>query len=411
MRDGPIACPERLGGLLKYHRREAPPRLGWLSGRVEEGAPTVSRLERLSADILRPFVGRALGCEIDGLIEWDHQVLKGSWEGAGNLVTRVTGRATANGRERSWSLILKIPRPVRPEVDRWQREPLMYRSGVLDDLPGPLAAPRCLGVEEPPGDEPWIWMTDVAGIPSTDWPMERFYRALRHLGECQGAYLCGKGLPEDDWFDTSWWLRKHAVEGHKRTQRGLAAAKAHPVAARAFDGDRGKGLLALFDQRGALLDALERLPLTLTHGDLNQSNMIAPDGSDERTVVVDWHFAGSGAIGFDVVTLIACAAVFDGPKLGRVDEVTEPAIGAYLEGLRQSGWEGDDRLARFGCLGNLAVRITSGIPDLVSRTVEEGHFQIRDPQRLEERTRHYAECLDYLLGLAQETEHLLARVL
>ena len=370
----------------------------------------MSRLERLRADILRPLVGRALGCEIGEVTHWDNEVLKGSWEGTGNLVSRVTGTASANGRQHSWSLILKIPRPVRPDVDRWQREPLLYGSGVLDDLPGPMAAPRCLGVEETPGDEPWIWMTDVAGTPSTDWQMERFYSALRHLGECQGAYLCGKPLLEDEWFDTSWWLRKHAAEGDKRAQRGLAAAKAHPVAAKVFDGERGKGLLALIDQRERMLDALERLPLTLTHGDLNTSNMIAPEGSDERTVAVDWHFAGSGVIGYDVVTVIACAALFQGPILGRPDQVTEPAVGAYLDGLRRSGWDGDDRLARFGCLGNLAVRITSGIPDLASRAVEEGHFQIRDPQRLEELMAHYAECLDYLLALAGETKRLLAWV-
>jgi hypothetical protein len=371
----------------------------------------MSRLERLNADILKPFVSRALGCEIGEVTQWDSEVLKGSWDGAGNLVSRFTGTAVGEGRKRSWSLILKIPRPLRPEGDRWQREPLMYGSGVLDDLPGPMAAPRCLGIEEPPGDEPWIWMTNVAGISSRDWPMERFYAALTHLGECQGAYLCGSPLPEDDWFDTSWWLRKHAAEGHKRTQRGLAVAKAHPVAARVFEGDRGKGLLALFDQRNAMLDALERLPLTLTHGDFNPSNMIAPDGSDEQTVAVDWHFSGSGVIGFDVVTLIGCAAVFDGPKLGRVDEITEPAIGAYLQGLRRAGWDGDDRLARFGCLGNLAIRITSGIPDLVHRAIDEGHpLQVRDPQRLEELMAHYAECLDYLLALAGETKRLLAWV-
>ena len=369
------------------------------------------RLERLSVETFRPFVGRALGCEIDEVARWDSEVLKGSWEGAGNLVCRVRGTAVADGRERSWSIILKVPRPVRPGVDRWQREPLMYGSGVLEDLPGPMAAPRCLGVEQPPDDEPWIWMADVAGTSSRQWPMERFYSALRHVGEWQGAYLCGRPLPEDDWFDTSWWLRKHARAGEKTARQAMPAARAHPVAARVFDGGRGEALLALLQRRERMLDALERLPLTFTHGDLNPSNMIAPEGSDERTVAVDWHFAGSRVIGYDVVTLIGCAAVFDGPKLGRADQVTEPAVAAYLEGLRRSGWDGDDSLVRLGCLGNLAVRVTSGIGDLAFRAIDEGHFQIRDPQRLEERMQHHAESLEYLLGLAKEADTLAAGVL
>lgn len=99
------------------------------------------------------------------------------------------------------------------------------------------------------------------------------------------------------------------------------------------------------------------------------------------------------------------------PALGRADEITEPAIGAYLEGLRQSGWDGDDRLVRFGCLGNLAVRVTSGIADLVFRAIDEGHpLQIRDRKRLEEMMVHYGESLDYLLALAKEADVLAARV-
>ena len=38
------------------------------------------QLERLSAETLRPFVGRALGCEISEVTRWDDDVLKGSWQ-------------------------------------------------------------------------------------------------------------------------------------------------------------------------------------------------------------------------------------------------------------------------------------------------------------------------------------------
>jgi len=369
------------------------------------------RSEQLNADSLRPIVGRALGCEVDEVIRWDSTLLKGSWEGAGNLVARVTGAAVAGGRELGWSIILKIPRPVRPEVDPWQREPLFYGSGVLEDLPGPMSAPRCLGVEHPPGDEPWIWMTDVSGPAGKDWPMARFYRALEHLGEFQGAYLCDSPLPDYGWFDTSGWLRKHAGEGERRARRAIPAARAHPAAAMVFDAGRGRRMLELLGHRGALLDALERLPLTFTHGDLNTSNMIAPDGAEERTVAVDWHFSGSGIVGYDVTTLIGCAAVYQGPVLGRVDRIVAPTVEAYLRGLRRSGWDGDEVLARFGCLGGLAVRVTSGIPDLVFRAIDEGHpLQIHDPQRLEEMMAHYARSLDYLLELAAEADALAAHI-
>lgn len=361
------------------------------------------RLESLNADRLKPFVRLALGCDRAEVVRWDQEVLKGSWEGAGNLVSRLTGTAISDGRRHPWSVIVKIPRPVRPEVDRWQREPLLYGSGLLDKLPGPMAAPRCFGIERPPGDEPWIWMEDVKGVVGSAWPKERFYLALKHLGECQGAYLGGESFPEEDWLDTSWWSRRDVAQADERARRHVYAAKQHPVAGRVFGEGRGKRLLALVDEREAILDAIAQLPQTLNHGDLHASNMIAPQGSDERTVAVDWHFGGRDVIGYDVSTSIGCATVFAGPVLGRVDEIAGPAIEAYLEGVQKSPWEGDGRLARFGCLANLAVRVTSGFADLAFRAIDDGHpLQIRDPQRLEAMMEYYSEALEYLLALAEE---------
>ena len=87
-----------------------------------------------------------------------------------------------------------------------------------------------------------------------------------------------------------------------------------------------------------------------------------------------------------------------------MDQVTEPAINAYLEGIRRSGWEGDESLVRFGCLANVTLRVTLGIPDLVFRAIDEGHpLQIRNLERLEEWTEHHSESLEYLLGLAEAT--------
>ncbi|MCC7354884.1 MAG: hypothetical protein IT330_14160, partial [Anaerolineae bacterium] len=170
------------------------------------------RLQRLNAVTLTPFVRLVLGDDTAEVIRWNYETLGGSWERTGDLISRLKGAAVSDGHERSWSVILKIPGPIRPVIDVWQREPLLYGSGLLEKLLPPIRVPRCFGIEEPPGDEPWIWLEDVAGIPSVEWPMERFYRALRHLGECQGAWLCGARGPDYDWFNTGWWLRRDAIE-------------------------------------------------------------------------------------------------------------------------------------------------------------------------------------------------------
>ncbi|MCC7352952.1 MAG: phosphotransferase, partial [Anaerolineae bacterium] len=182
----------------------------------------------------------------------------------------------------------------------------------------------------------------------------------------------------------------------------IRAAREHPLAAKVFAGDRGRQFQALLDDLGQLLDALERLPLTFAHADLNTGNMVAPQGSDEQTVLLDWQFGGSQVIGYDVSTVVGCCAVYEGPVYGQANEVTGPTINAYLEGIRRSGWPGDERLVRFGCLGAVTVRVTLVIPDLVLRAIQH----IRDPERLATRMNYLSESLAYLLTLTKETREL-----
>src|SRR5688500_6530622 len=70
---------------------------------------------------------------------------------------RVAGAARVDGIPQPWSLILKTVREpedgpgLAPDhYQYWKRELLAYRSGLLDDLPGELAAPRCYGAGELP---------------------------------------------------------------------------------------------------------------------------------------------------------------------------------------------------------------------------------------------------------------------
>jgi len=360
-----------------------------------------SRFDRLNAEVLTPLVRRILGNGSAGVTAWDHEVIHGAWDNPKtNLAARFCGKAMCGNRERDWSLFLKIPRPVRPGGDGWQREPLFYGSGLLDDIPGPVEAPRCAGVEEVAGDEPWIWIEEVVGVLGTEWSMNRFYKALEHLGEFQGAYLCGRPLPDVGWMDRRHLLREELADSEEWGQTALEEAEKHPLAAGVFADGRGRRLRALMQEQSRLLDAVDRLPATLTHADLNPGNMIAPGGSEQRTVLIDWHFSGAQMIGSDVSNLIGCCSIHGGPVYGRVEDIVEPAIDAYVRGMDRAGWRDGD-LVRFACLAHLALCNTIGIAYLAFRSVKEGHpLQIRDPERLEEQLGYHAQSLDYLLGLS-----------
>src|SRR5215813_540111 len=62
------------------------------------------------------------------------------------------GVARVGTAERPWSVVLKVPAPDQhgpADATDWKRELLLYRSGLLDDLPAHLRAPRCYDADDP----------------------------------------------------------------------------------------------------------------------------------------------------------------------------------------------------------------------------------------------------------------------
>ena len=134
--------------------------------------------------------------------------------GAGDGGTGASGiyRFAGHGQERdetrSWSLILKacssqLGGDNASDWNYWKRELLAYQSGFLADLPGGLAAPRCLGVEQS-ADLFWLWLEEITDDIGPKWPLERYALAARHLGQFNGAYLVGQPLPSFPWLSTGW---------------------------------------------------------------------------------------------------------------------------------------------------------------------------------------------------------------
>ena len=72
------------------------------------------------------------------------------------------------------------------EFSYWQREPLLYRSGLLDDLPGGVAAAHCYAVDEVAPKVFWLWLEDVADADGGTWTLSRYTEVARHLGQFNG---------------------------------------------------------------------------------------------------------------------------------------------------------------------------------------------------------------------------------
>ena len=240
-----------------------------------------TRLNSISHESLTPYVSNALGGKHVEIIDWQHEVIHGG-KGVifGDGLYRFLGRARVQDQTHQWMLYLKIIR-ADPEVtidepstwDYWKREALAYQSGLLDDLPGRLAAPRCFGVHHFAEDEIWIWLEAIPGETVIEWPLNRYSVAARHLGQFNGAYLANRPLPSQGWFSNGRideWL-VYAEEVIPR----LHDCMEHPLAKMWFPNDAADRTRRLWSHRQELLDRIGELPRTLCHHDAFRRNLIA----------------------------------------------------------------------------------------------------------------------------------------
>ena len=76
--------------------------------------------------------------------------------------------------------------------------------------------------------------------------------------------------------------------------------------------------------------------------------LIARCAVDGSFTLVDWSFVGAGALGEDIGNLVP-DSVFDlFVPAEALPELDEAVFGGYVSGLREAGWQGDERLVRLG---------------------------------------------------------------
>ena len=374
-------------------------------GAVGPGGP----LALVDRSALAPVVARALGHGAVDVVDWTGDAVHGGYSTAS--VYRLAGNARTGEQLLPWSLILKVLRSEGRSGDPgdwryWKREGLVFRSGLVDDLPAPLAAPRCFGVVERE-DMVWLWLEELVDEAGRSWPIERFGRAGRHAGVFNGAYLAGRPIPAHPWLTRD--MTRRWVQGHGGAMERLAAAREEPHARRYWPGDDAERALALWEGRDLLLDRLDRLPHVLGHGDFQPGNLFARTGADGRpvTVAVDWASTGLMPVGRELTHLVAMSLSVGHADPDRAPELDGVVFDAYVQGLRDAGWRGDPRLARLGFTATTALvgglHPWGVVPHTAEQRarIEQAFGSYEDVMDRNTRARHFA------LGLAAEARALI----
>ena len=114
---------------------------------------------------------------------------------------------------------------------------------------------------------------------------------------------------------------------------------------------------------------LEALPRTRCHLDVWASNAARrPDGT---VALFDWSFCGDGARGEDIGNQVP-DGVFDlfWPA-ERMAELETAVFGAYLDGLRLAGWDGDHREVRLAMTAS-CVKYAWLLPQMLAEADRPG---------------------------------------
>ena len=379
--------------------------------------------------ILNDAVGRAqlervmrhaVGSGTAQLGDWEwhslpyHAVLKD------RILARVSGSAVVDGHALvPWSSVVKVirqpPADERGEIVSSTREILAYRSGLLSNLPGPLRAPRVLGIDEDDAAV-WLWLEDLKDIYARRWPLEQFGLAARHLGLFHGAYLVSGSLPTDPWLNH--WLRRHRAELHAGLEQSpgyweLQRLVQSPLVQRLLGTTIAIRTAQLVADQARFVDALSQLPQTLCHHESSLANLFAVrrlDGQLE-TVAVDWEQVGPASIGADISTLVFGTmrrCEFDADRAAELDQVV---FTGYMSGLREAGWQGRAAEARLGFTAAVALRW--GVLTSLLRGLVDGAPELQSPSQgwhvsPDALTRQSAHLCAFLLDRADEARRLIS---
>jgi hypothetical protein len=220
----------------------------------------------------------------------------------------------------------------------WKREVMLFQSGLLERLPGPVRGPRSYGVFENTGN--WqVWMEHIKDESPARWTMDHYRQAARELGRWNGrCFQQHIQLAEP-------WMSRELIRGwlemcdHIQGWRDYSS----PFLQKVLSTDDFSRACRIFDDRERFFATLNRLPQVFSHYDYHRRNLMIHKNTQgqHEVVVVDWAMVGIGPLGGELYALIGASGLLSEVEPEDLPALEVIAYSEYLAGLREEGWDGD----------------------------------------------------------------------
>jgi len=310
---------------------------------------------------------------------------------------------------RPWSLVLKIlnrpaeGNPVSAAWAYWKREFEFVRSGLSEYLPSLIKAPRVYHSEER-SDGCWIWMEYVTET-QLNWTLDDYAFAAHQFGLWNGSYLNKTSLPSESWF-----ARQH----YRSWLDGLDIRQdiQFPLNQKYLSKETLARFEKLWNEREIFFSVLENLPQVYSHFDTQRRNLMLRSNqtNQKELVLLDWGQCGIGAVGAELTWLIGFSAALLEWSPKKVEQLDKIVFPSYVQGLKESGWSGDAKLARLGFTSMLTAYIGCALLGLMAWwcAPENRSFAIQQFNLAEEELYMvWLPFVDYILERTEEARTLM----
>ena len=244
----------------------------------------------------------------------------------------------------------------------WRREALARRSGFPDRFTSPVRPVACWATEEVDDTTDWLWLEELEPMPH---PPVFTVAELASAAHDLGAFAA-QGVRHLEDIQRMPWVARDWLRGWLATAKAMGGSHTlihngcwtHPLVRNRLPASVRKSFAGLMAASEPLLRHLDRLPRTVAHLDAQASNLfpeIGPEG--RRTVLIDWGFLCDAPIGEDLGHQIALNVYVGAVHPTDAEEHEHTATEAYLGGLREYGWSGNDDDVRFAASAVGALRM------------------------------------------------------